>query len=84
MPIWVVKALLLARKVRWARVIAAIGWLITRGRKYWERLSPDERRELLALLRKSKGRSSNLSKKERNRVVALVKKLREKPKKRGG
>jgi TRAP-type C4-dicarboxylate transport system substrate-binding protein len=79
MPIWVVKALLLARKVRWTRVIAAIGWLVTRGRKYWERLSPDERRELLALMRKSKGRRSNLSKKEMNRVAELFKKIRKKP-----
>ena len=82
MPIWVVKALLLARKVRWTRVIAAIGWLVTRGRKYWERLSPDERRELLALVRKSKGRRSNLTKRERGRVQALLKKMRREPKHR--
>jgi predicted Fe-S protein YdhL (DUF1289 family) len=82
MPIWVVKALLLARKVRWTRVIAAIGWLITRGRKYWERLSRDERREILALVRKSKGRRSNLSEKEKNRVMTLFKKIREEPKRR--
>jgi len=81
MPAWVLKALFGAR-VPWGRVIAAIGWLVTRGRKYWDRLTRDERRELLGLAGKSKGRRSNLSKKEQDRVVALFKKIREDPESR--
>jgi hypothetical protein len=48
----------------------------TVGRKYWGRLTPAERRELLDLMRKSRGRRSNLSKKQRDRLVKLFDKIR--------
>ena len=48
----------------------------TVGRKYWDRLTPAERRELLALMIKSKGRRSNLTKKKQDRVLKLLDKIR--------
>jgi hypothetical protein len=79
MPTWVRQALVAARKVPWRRVIAAIVWLVTRGRQYWDRLSSDERRELLDLVKRSKGSRSNLSGPEQDRVVALLLKIRQGP-----
>jgi len=79
MPVWVLRVLTAARKVPWARVIAAVGWLATVGRKYWDRITPEERREVFDLLRKSKGQKSNLSKTEQDRVAALLTKIREDP-----
>ena len=76
MPAWVLKALAAARKVPWKRVMAAIVWLATAGREYWNRLTPDERREVLDLVKKSKGKRSNLSQREQDRVVALLEKVR--------
>ena len=76
MPAWVLKALAAARKVPWKRVMAAIVWLATAGREYWNRLTPDERREVLDLVKKSKGKRSNLSQREQDRIVALLEKVR--------
>jgi alkylated DNA nucleotide flippase Atl1 len=76
MPAWVLKALTAARRVPWRRVIAAVVWLATAGREYWNRLTADERRELLDLVKKSRGARSNLSQAEQDRVVALLEKIR--------
>jgi predicted Fe-S protein YdhL (DUF1289 family) len=65
--------------VPWSQVAAAVGWLATAGRQYWDRLAPEERREVFDLLRKSKGQKSNLSRMEQDRVAALLKKIRENP-----
>jgi TRAP-type C4-dicarboxylate transport system substrate-binding protein len=65
--------------VPWTRVIAAVGWLATVGKQYWDRLAPDERREVFDLLRKSKGEKSNLTTTEQDRVAALLEKIRENP-----
>jgi hypothetical protein len=65
-----------ARRVPWTKVWAAVAWLYTFGRKYWDRLTPKERNELLDLMRKSKGRRSNLTAKEQDRVVKLLDKIR--------
>jgi TRAP-type C4-dicarboxylate transport system substrate-binding protein len=51
-------------------------WLGTSGREYWQRLTPKERKDLLDLMRKSRGRRSNLSKKEQDRVIELLDKVR--------
>jgi hypothetical protein len=75
MPVWVVKAVTAVRALPWGAVIAAILWLATEGRKYWNRLTPDERQELLGLVKKSKGKRSNLSKQEQNRVIELLRKI---------
>jgi len=44
-------------------------------RKHWKRLEPDERAELATLVKKSQGRPSRLSAKERTTVRRLVAKL---------
>jgi hypothetical protein len=60
-------------------VLAAIAWLNSTGREYWNRLTPAERREVLDLAAKSKGRRSSLSKKEQDRLVALLRTIRKPP-----
>lgn len=76
MPTWVVQALTTVRKVPWRKVLAAILWLNTEGRKYWNRLSPDERREVRDLALKSKGQRSNLSPEDEDRLILLFRKIR--------
>ena len=53
MPLWVWRALKAARRVPWTKVWAAVIWLATVGREYWDRLTPKERRELRDLMRSS-------------------------------
>jgi hypothetical protein len=76
MPAWVIKTLLAARKVPWRKVLAAIVWLNVEGRKYWNRLTPEERREVRDIALKSKGNRSNLSNAELGRLVDLFGKIR--------
>ena len=84
MPAWVLQALSAARRVPWRRVIAAIVWLNTRGREYWDRLSPDERREVRDLAVKSRGKRANLTGTDEDRLVALFLKIRRAPDGTGG
>ena len=76
MPAWVVQALTAVRRVPWRRVLAAIAWLNIEGRKYWNRLSPDERREVRDLALKSRGRRSNLTPEDEDRLILLFRKVR--------
>ena len=68
----------LARRSRWlARrlwLVAAleIAWL---GRRHWRQLDRDERKRLTQLARKSRGRPSNLSTRERREAAELLEKL---------
>jgi hypothetical protein len=68
----------LARRSRW---LAKRLWLIAVAetalitRSHWRRLEPEERRRLIELARKSKGRPSKLSKRERREAVELLEKL---------
>lgn len=67
-----------ARRSRWlARrlwIVAALEVaLITR--RYWRRLDSDERKRLTELARKSRGRPSNLSERERREAADLLEKL---------
>lgn len=75
MPAWVLRVLRAARRVPWSRVLAAVTWLRIKGPEYWNRLTPAERSRLLDLLKKSKGRRSNLTKREQDRVVELLRKV---------
>ena len=62
------------RSVPWARLALAARWLFTHGRGLLERnLTAAQRRELADLLGKSKGRRSNLTHRQRERFVTLVK-----------
>jgi hypothetical protein len=76
MPVWVWGALKAARRVPWTKVWAAVLWLSTVGRKYWDRLSSAERKEVLDLMLKSKGSRSNLTGKEQDRLVRLFNQVR--------
>lgn len=79
MPTWVLKALRAGRKVPWSKVLAAIVWLNVEGRRYWNRLSPEERTEVRDLAVKSRGRRSRLTKAEQGRLVDLFAKIRTDP-----
>jgi hypothetical protein len=64
---------ILWRRLPWRRIWAISLWLAKKGRDRLERnLSESERQTLFDLMRKSKGRRRNLSKKEQERFVALV------------
>jgi hypothetical protein len=68
----------MARRSKWlARriwlVAAAEAALITRH--HWKQLEPEERKRLSLLLRKSRGRPSNLSSSERREASELLEKL---------
>lgn len=58
----------------WARAIAA-GEIAIMAKRHVDKLAPGERRELRSLLAKSRGRRGNLTAGERNRLMALVRKL---------
>jgi hypothetical protein len=47
-------------------------WAARKAMHAWDRLEASERRELLDLTRKSHGRRSTLSKRERQRIVELL------------
>lgn len=57
------------RAVPWVRVMLAARWVYERGR---DNLTDAERRELGAILRKSKGNPRNLTATDRGRTRALV------------
>jgi hypothetical protein len=62
------------RAINWIALFEAARFVYRHGRRSWENLSPDERRRLGDLVRKSKGRRSNLTEAERDRMWELVKK----------
>ena len=66
--------LALARRVPWMRLWLAAQWLYHQGRRRLERnLTESERAELLELMRRSKGRRGNLSRRQQSRFATLVK-----------
>jgi hypothetical protein len=63
----------LARRVPWMRAWLVAQWLYRHGRERLQKnLDAGERAELWQLMKRSKGRPSNLSARERNRFLALV------------
>jgi hypothetical protein len=61
------------RRVPWMRVWLVATWLYRNGRQRLENnLAPSERRDLWDLMKKSGGRSANLSRRERERFRDLV------------
>lgn len=61
------------RSARWAAAWKAARWLLTEGRERLNRLSAAERREFAALMKKSRGRPSNLAGQEKRRIEEFVK-----------
>jgi hypothetical protein len=68
----------IARRSRWLAqrlwLVAAleIAWIT---RSHWRRLEPEERRRLLSLIRKSRFRTSRLSRSERREAAELLDKI---------
>jgi len=68
----------MARRSRW---LAQRLWLVAAvqvallTRSHWRRLEPEERRRLIELARKSKGRPSNLTARERPEAAELLDKI---------
>lgn len=58
----------------WARILIVAEVALTLKR-HLDLLEPDERRELGRLVRKSKGRPSNLTERERRRLGAIVSRI---------
>jgi hypothetical protein len=56
----------------WFIAAIQVAWLANR---HWRRLEPEERRRLRELIRKSRGRPSRLSTKEREEAEELLQKL---------
>ena len=59
------------RRIPLARLLAAAEVLVV-ARQHYLKLAPDERRRFLTLIRRGRGRPSNLSKKERMELAALI------------
>jgi hypothetical protein len=66
---------MLWRRISWARLWAIAVWLVGAARdRLRKNLTERERKELLDLMRNSKGRPGNLTKKEQERFRNLVRK----------
>ena len=62
------------RAVRWAALYETGKMVYGHGRRMYRNLSPAERERLGQLLRKSRGKRSNLSDREQRRIFELVRK----------
>jgi hypothetical protein len=62
------------RAVRWAALYEMGKVVYGHGRRMYRNLSPAERERLGQLLRKSRGKRSNLSEREQRRIFELVRK----------
>jgi hypothetical protein len=60
-----------ARLVPMARFLAA-AQIVLLARQHWHRLEPLERRRLLTLVRRGRGRQGNLSARERAELARLI------------
>jgi hypothetical protein len=68
------KLLVRGRAVPWLALYQSAHWVYGHGRRAWGNLEPAERERIGRVLRKSKGRRSNLTDGERDELWALVKK----------
>ena len=65
--------MMLAKRIPWARAFMAAQWMYRHGSERLKKnLSDNERGELWNLFRKSKGQRSNLSPKEQQHFIDLV------------
>jgi len=63
-----------AKNVRWLALYEAARMVYGHGRRAWDNLEPGDRERIGNLVRKSKGRRTNLSEGERGELWTLVKK----------
>jgi hypothetical protein len=63
-----------ARTVRWLALYETARMVYGHGKRAWNNLEPHERENIGYLVRKSKGRRTNLTESERNELWTLVKK----------
>jgi hypothetical protein len=52
-----------------------IGQAVLASRRHWQRLEAHERRRLTEIVRNSRGRPSNVTRREREELVRLIRKL---------
>jgi hypothetical protein len=62
------------KAIPWLALYQTGKWVYGHGKRAWASLEPSERQQLGALLRKSKGRRSNLTARERDELGSIVKK----------
>jgi hypothetical protein len=62
------------RTVQWLALYETARMVYGHGKRVWDNLEPSDRESIGKLLRKSKGRRSNLSDRERDQLWTLVKK----------
>jgi hypothetical protein len=62
------------RAIPWLALYQSGKWIYGHGKRAWGNLESGERERLGALVRKSKGRRSNLTTPERDELLSLVKK----------
>jgi hypothetical protein len=62
------------RAINWIALYEAAKFVYGHGKRSWQNLTPSERAEIGRMLRKSKGRSTNLTDRECDRLWTLVKK----------
>jgi hypothetical protein len=55
--------------------LLALGEVLVLARDHYERLTPRERRRLVLLLRRGRGRPSNLSRRDRDELAELIAKV---------
>jgi hypothetical protein len=74
MPGTITRLVTRGKAIPWLALYESGKWIYGHGKQAWENLDPPERERLGDLLRKSKGRRSNLSTRERDELRSLVKK----------
>jgi hypothetical protein len=62
------------RAIPWLALYQSGRFVYQHGRRAWNNLSTPERERVGSLVRKSKGRASNLTQRERDELWSLVKK----------
>ena len=68
------RAVARGRAVQWAALYEAAKIVYAQGKRIYDNLSPAERERLGQLMRKSRGRRSNLAEREQRRIWELVRK----------